>query len=588
MIQIARAGWAVAILFAGMSGTMAQAPLTSVATAALLAATPTASKTAMLRLGYHAAGDAPPVVYAPLRGTCAANRLAGDGGGCIDTNAGDGNAWKGQLGPLIAFEEFGAKGDGMSDDSAAINNAIAYQCANPSWEIRPRLNATYAIAHPVVDHCGAKVMGGLGRIMSWQVSADDAPLAPFIVKWVGGARPAPFYMADIGAAANPTAAGRRVYNGMWVGVLWDCDGAAGCGGALLRSVAKGRYDMGAWEPRPALYTAAPSKAHSNKLNLAATAGLATGMSVAERTTYAVATPGSCPGGDGCPGSTMLPLTGTAGIRPGMVVLSAYIPANATVTGVGAESVRLSQPIGPVGFRGGESVGFSHLAAGTQVWTVDSPTQVSLTAAIQVPYDGGERIGFGGEGIRVDVTQSLREVNDTQDNLFELSARNTGPGIEGPGIVLGAVNVPGQGSAGDLAHYGNFSSNQIPFLECSYLFHGNACVVMGDSDHNHYGAIATGIDYAGVVAVGQLPSYGAVGGPARFFVVDRLSGNFAFEGTELGFAAPPGPLGIDFPQIDTAGAWAGLTPAGMGTGNRGIRWRFDRSEKWLSNDPAGQR
>ncbi|MGE5269935.1 MAG: hypothetical protein ACM3JG_09735, partial [Thiohalocapsa sp.] len=55
------------------------------------------------------------------------------------------------------------------------------------------------------------------------------------------------------------------------------------------------------------------------------------------------------------------------------------------------------------------------------------------------------------------------------------------------------------------------------------------------------------------------------------------------GTELGFAAPAAPLGIDLPQIDQAGASAGVTAAALGAGNRGIRWRIDRFGKWLSND-----
>ncbi len=154
--------FAVLVAIAGASSTVAigafaldrpASTADAVASIAALAAAPTAS----FSNGVWRTSPGQPTFYLPQTGTCAENHLVNDGGACIDTTGGDGNSWKANFGPTIQFEQFGAKGDGVADDSAAINRAIAYACTSGGKMIVPGQASVYAVAAQLVDHCGTRV-----------------------------------------------------------------------------------------------------------------------------------------------------------------------------------------------------------------------------------------------------------------------------------------------------------------------------------------------------------------------------------------------------------------------------------------------
>jgi hypothetical protein len=88
------------------------------------------------RIDYAAGNAAPPLFFAPLSGTCTANRLTNDGGSCVD--AGDGNSWKASFPSEIDWRQFGVA-------TAASNNQLTAQAA---------FNAAYTLGLPL-KLCGA-------------------------------------------------------------------------------------------------------------------------------------------------------------------------------------------------------------------------------------------------------------------------------------------------------------------------------------------------------------------------------------------------------------------------------------------------
>lgn len=95
---------------------------------AALALTPTsAHPLGLWRLDNAAGVGAPPLFYLPQPGTCASNGAANDGGGCIDTTAGDGNSWIARPDAAgIDFRQWGPKPGVAVDDE--LDAAIAYAC----------------------------------------------------------------------------------------------------------------------------------------------------------------------------------------------------------------------------------------------------------------------------------------------------------------------------------------------------------------------------------------------------------------------------------------------------------------------------
>lgn len=81
------------------------------------------------RTGYYTSGDAPALAYTASTSACSLNSGAGDGGSQIPTS--DGKCWIASfpaVGPDI--RQFGAKGDGSTSDTAAVQNWVTYLYTN--------------------------------------------------------------------------------------------------------------------------------------------------------------------------------------------------------------------------------------------------------------------------------------------------------------------------------------------------------------------------------------------------------------------------------------------------------------------------
>jgi hypothetical protein len=125
-------------------------PTITVATNTALAAIATSSYSSVIRLGFAAAGDAPPLVFVSQSGTCSSNSMVNDGGSCVD--AAGGNSWKASsTSNGFNVRQFGATGDGATDDAAAIKAAVAVAIALGGGEIYlPSSSACYKIGSSIV------------------------------------------------------------------------------------------------------------------------------------------------------------------------------------------------------------------------------------------------------------------------------------------------------------------------------------------------------------------------------------------------------------------------------------------------------
>ncbi|MDE2426326.1 MAG: hypothetical protein KGO96_10520 [Elusimicrobia bacterium] len=637
----------------------------------------------VLRLGYATPGDSPAVWFWPSASACPLNAGAGDNG--TQVQSGNSGCWHAYPGTLT-FEQFGAT-QTATDSRAAINNAInaACQLGVPLKPLAPSYNIatlTSGQNYALFDNCqtgnGVRIHLTDDPIHVW-LNGSESPKAPLILKWTGGNQTAPFYMAYIGAVPG---SGIRVEHDDWASVMFDCQGSTGCGGALVKSVEKGNFNLSTWEPRAEPYTTAStsiaitaagvSKGYggtgygtsatgtltgtfsfcspepvinvttnsggavttvnsvttagtctqfpvqpqaswtaggglsagsgvqldlvSNTLNMATTAGIQPGMLISE--IDAITTTSSAPN----PGDTTLSVTSTSGFQVGDVLQYGPMPANTKITSITSGMLHLSAPVGQAGGHNGDTVQATAIPPGCQVLKVVNGTTLQLTCNLQASL-GAVTVAVGGEGVRVDVTQSLSgDINDTQDSTWRLTVRNTAvlstSAPQNPGIYLGAMNVTGQGSLG-VNHYGNFSGNKIPWLECSYIFTSYAsnwawtpCAVFGDGDHNQYGdLVGTGVN--GIVGVGQIYGQNLIGGPPRYFKTQWVA-NYAEEGAELGFARVELNLGIALAGVlssNPAGAYQSSTytnpsagGAFAGLGNHGIMWRLDApTAQWLLSD-----
>lgn len=85
-----------------------------------LSALPAAFAASVLRLGYAAPGDAPPVLYTPSSSACSLNAGAGDGGSQVP--ASDGNCWIASLPQPADVRIWGCPLDGITDGASCVNS----------------------------------------------------------------------------------------------------------------------------------------------------------------------------------------------------------------------------------------------------------------------------------------------------------------------------------------------------------------------------------------------------------------------------------------------------------------------------------
>ena len=84
----------------------------------------------VLRLGYANAGDSATVTYTPSGSACTLNAGAGDGASQVPTS--DSKCWLATFSYPLDPRDWGAKGDGSTDDSSALTKLFAYVAALPS------------------------------------------------------------------------------------------------------------------------------------------------------------------------------------------------------------------------------------------------------------------------------------------------------------------------------------------------------------------------------------------------------------------------------------------------------------------------
>ncbi len=87
----------------------------------------------VIRTGYAAAGDSPPVLYTPSGSACSLNSGAGDGGSQVPTS--DGKCWLGKFSAPINLAVFGADPTGATSISTALAAAVAAQSGNPGCAV---------------------------------------------------------------------------------------------------------------------------------------------------------------------------------------------------------------------------------------------------------------------------------------------------------------------------------------------------------------------------------------------------------------------------------------------------------------------
>jgi Pectate lyase superfamily protein len=140
----------------------------TVPTNAALQGVSTTVTTVIDRLGYYSAGDSPDVVYKASASSCSLNSGAGDNGSQVISA--DAKCWLAQFPATGAdIRQFGAKVDGATDDSSAVQNAIAYEATTGGIVLFPA--GTTLLNTGVTVSTGGVTLKGIG----WQEYSGTEP-----------------------------------------------------------------------------------------------------------------------------------------------------------------------------------------------------------------------------------------------------------------------------------------------------------------------------------------------------------------------------------------------------------------------------
>ena len=79
-----------------------------------------------------------------------------------------------KLADTVSVKDFGAKGDGVTDDSGAINSTIAAACAGVHSVYFPTPKVAYSIASPIVITCDGLTLNGTGSVLLYYKGTSGA------------------------------------------------------------------------------------------------------------------------------------------------------------------------------------------------------------------------------------------------------------------------------------------------------------------------------------------------------------------------------------------------------------------------------
>jgi hypothetical protein len=106
-----------------------------IATNAALLLTPTTQYASVMRAGFTARGDSPPIVYTASGSPCSLNAGAGDGGSQVASA--DGKCWLAPLAVPMDIRQFGVVVDGATNNTATLANATAWANSTGGTLIQP-------------------------------------------------------------------------------------------------------------------------------------------------------------------------------------------------------------------------------------------------------------------------------------------------------------------------------------------------------------------------------------------------------------------------------------------------------------------
>lgn len=223
-------------LISGLSYAQGPQSVPSVPTLAALKALPTSQfKTPVQRQGFLTPGDGGSATYTPSVSACPLNTGAGDNGSQVQPTTG-GGCWIAEL-PTVGLnaEVWGAKGDGTTNDSTAINAAIAAIQSVKGGVILLTPGKTYAIANTLtISNNGVKIKGNAGGTNHHVITP---PLSAPILKWTGATgSTAITILAPFGSVSNGVLQGVGIE-----GVIIDGNNIATTDGLLIRSLSNGAF-----------------------------------------------------------------------------------------------------------------------------------------------------------------------------------------------------------------------------------------------------------------------------------------------------------------------------------------------------------